>query len=196
MIEFEQAMVKALGARKDKLSFKEHVFISDLIKMGDDYTLSVDQASYLTAIHQKVMRKERGEVEKASTKKPTKSQLEATFELHLKATKLTGWVPEYRFHDTRRWRFDFAFPELKIAVELEGGLYSHGKKRVIRDKRTGLSKTVEQKSRHLTPKGFEDDCRKYGEAAIMGWRVIRVPAGLVYSGEAITMIERAIENGC
>jgi hypothetical protein len=27
---------------------------------------------------------------------------------------------EYRFHDTRRWRFDLAFPDAKVAVEYDG----------------------------------------------------------------------------
>lgn len=32
---------------------------------------------------------------------------------------------EYRFHDSRRWRFDIAFPTLKVAVELDGFGYGH-----------------------------------------------------------------------
>lgn len=30
-------------------------------------------------------------------------------------------VAEYRFHPFREWRFDYAIPELKIALEVEGG---------------------------------------------------------------------------
>ena len=29
------------------------------------------------------------------------------------------WVAEYRFHETRRWLFDFAYVTRKIAVEQE-----------------------------------------------------------------------------
>jgi very-short-patch-repair endonuclease len=36
---------------------------------------------------------------------------------------------EYRFHDTRKWRLDFAWPDYKLAVEIDGGV--HG----IREKR-------------------------------------------------------------
>lgn len=39
------------------------------------------------------------------------SKLEALLIHHIKAMKLEMPVPEYRFHETRRWRFDFAYPE-------------------------------------------------------------------------------------
>ena len=31
------------------------------------------------------------------------------------------WISEYRFHPPRRWRFDYACLELKIAIEVNGG---------------------------------------------------------------------------
>lgn len=66
-----------------------------------------------------------------------------------------GWVKEYKFHDKRKWRFDFANPSLKIAVECEGGVWVRG--------------------RHNRGIGFLNDMEKYNEAAIMGWRVLRYP---------------------
>ena len=49
------------------------------------------------------------------------SVLEETLALQLRFLKLdSGLVREHRFHPTRRWRFDFAWPELKLAVEAEG----------------------------------------------------------------------------
>ena len=65
-------------------------------------------------------------------------------------------VLEFAFHPTRRWRFDLAIPEKKIAVEYEG-LFA-------------------LKSRHTTPKGYTADCDKYNEAQSLGWTVIRVTA--------------------
>jgi very-short-patch-repair endonuclease len=75
------------------------------------------------------------------------------------------------FHPTRRWRLDFANPELKIAIEIEGGIFSGG--------------------RHVSPAGFIEDCRKYNEAALLGWMVLRVPASWVDSGEALRYAEYA-----
>lgn len=63
------------------------------------------------------------------------------------------WVREFRFHPTRRWRFDYAIPKHKIAIEFEGGIWIKG--------------------RHNRGKGFCDDCIKYNEAVKLGWRVLR-----------------------
>lgn len=63
-------------------------------------------------------------------------------------------VREHRFHPVRRWRFDFAWPLQKIAVEVEGGVWTRG--------------------RHTRPSGFVRDMEKYNTAAALGWRVLRV----------------------
>lgn len=76
---------------------------------------------------------------------------------------------EYRFHATRRWRFDFAYPHLKLAIEVEGGSWING--------------------RHSRGKGMSADCVKYNTAIIDGWRVMRFTSDLIKSGEAIKMIE-------
>ncbi len=37
------------------------------------------------------------------------------------------WTAEYKFHASRKWRFDWAYPERKIAVEVSGGQWAaHG----------------------------------------------------------------------
>jgi len=64
-----------------------------------------------------------------------------------------GWVTEYKFSPTRRWRFDFCHPVLKIAVEVEGGVWVKG--------------------RHTRGKGFLGDMEKYNAAVLLGWRVLR-----------------------
>ena len=120
------------------------------------------------------------------------SKLEESFALQLRGVIGNHFDREYAFHPVRKWRFDFAFPSVKLAIELEGGVASHGQVRTTTCKRTGLPKKVKQQSRHLTPGGFEEDCRKYGEAAILGWRVIRLPASLVKNGEGIALVERAL----
>lgn len=71
-------------------------------------------------------------------------------------TEIVNQIPvcEYKFHPTRRWRFDFAYPKSMIALEVEGGTWIGG--------------------RHIHPIGFEKDCEKYNMAASMGWKVYRV----------------------
>ncbi|MDV5862010.1 hypothetical protein QM298_14095 [Pseudomonas mendocina] len=77
-------------------------------------------------------------------------------------------VREHRFHPVRRWRFDLAFPEIKLAVEVEGGLYVGG--------------------RHSRGQGYENDLEKYGEAQRLGWTVYRCSPRMVRSGAAIELI--------
>lgn len=37
------------------------------------------------------------------------------------------WWAEWPFHPTRKWRFDYACPELKIAIEVDGGIFTGGR---------------------------------------------------------------------
>jgi len=63
---------------------------------------------------------------------------------------------EYVFHHIRKWRFDWAITELKIAIEYEG--------------------VFAKRSRHLSYKGYTGDCDKYNAANILGWKVLRYTA--------------------
>ena len=63
---------------------------------------------------------------------------------------------EHVFHPTRKWRFDFAIVEKKIAIEYEG--------------------IFNGKSRHTTVDGYTGDTEKYNEAAKLGWKVLRYTA--------------------
>lgn len=101
-----------------------------------------------------------------------KSHLEETLALHIRAAGLPPPVREFRFHPTRRWRYDFAFVENKVAVEVDGGVWVQG--------------------RHTRPSGFIEDMHKLNEAAILGWTVIRVTGEMIRKGEALKLIERAL----
>ena len=92
-------------------------------------------------------------------------------ELQMRAVGLSP-EKEYRFDMMRRWRADFAFPDAKMLVEFEGGVYSQG--------------------RHTRGKGFENDCEKYNTAALLGFRVLRFTASQVKSGVALNMIEQGL----
>ena len=70
-------------------------------------------------------------------------------------------VIEYKFHPVRRWKFDFALPSIKLAVEYDG----HG----------GFTKAGGV-SRHGSIIGMTGDCEKYNQARIHGWTVLRFTA--------------------
>lgn len=115
------------------------------------------------------------------------SALEETLAMHIKAYKLPAPVRETMFHPIRMWRFDFAWPDQMIAVEVEGGTESHGRRKKV------AGKVITMKSRHLTATGFKEDCVKYNEAALLGWKVLRFSGAMVKSGEAIEIIKQALE---
>ncbi|WP_230425786.1 endonuclease domain-containing protein [Spartinivicinus ruber] len=112
------------------------------------------------------------------------SRIENLFHHQINMPGFARFISEYRFHPNRLWRFDFVFPDYNLAVELEGGTYSHGR-------RTKTGHTL--KSRHLTPTGFYQDCEKYAEAAIQGWSVLRFDSRMVREGSAFDYTVRAIE---
>lgn len=87
-------------------------------------------------------------------------------DLHVECLK------EFKFHPTRRWRFDYAIPEHKIAVEVEGGVWTNG--------------------RHTRPQGFLGDIEKYNTATLMGWRVFRTTPTELVRTATLKMLKQAI----
>lgn len=64
---------------------------------------------------------------------------------------------EYHFHPKRRWRFDLAWPERRLALEIDGGEW------------------LEHGGRHNS----DTDREKLNAAATLGWRVLRVSGKMV-----------------
>lgn len=91
----------------------------------------------------------------------TKSNLEAAFDTLLKQLHPNMPEPEreYRFLPDRKWRFDRAWPDVALAVEIEGGTWMMG--------------------RHSREPGYSKDCEKYNMAAMHGWRVFRLTAKML-----------------
>ena len=103
--------------------------------------------------------------------KAKRESLEMTLAQQFRAVGLSP-EREHRFHDTRKWRFDFAFVEDRLAVECDGGTHTQG--------------------RHTRAAGYAEDCRKMAEALLLGWRVLRVTGEHVKSGEALRWVQHLL----
>ena len=94
-------------------------------------------------------------------------------------------VREFVFTSKGRWRFDFAFPALKLAVECEGAQWGVGRRCYACGQR--------QNGGHTSGAGYEKDCRKYSLAAIEGWCVIRATSSMINSLECLELVESAFQ---
>ena len=83
----------------------------------------------------------------------------------------TPMIKEYKFNNKRKWRVDFYNPLARIAVEIEGGIWSGG--------------------RHIRPAGFIKDIEKYNSLSSFGILLFRVPAHQITSKWVIPIIETA-----
>lgn len=92
--------------------------------------------------------------------------------LSFAAKRIPVGVREFKFDPGRRWRFDFAWPDLRLALEVEGGVWTGG--------------------RHTRGAGFLRDMEKYNAATIAGWRVLRCTPEMMDNGQAAALVERAM----
>ena len=100
------------------------------------------------------------------------SDLEHVLAYLLRVNNLPQGEAEYQFHPTRKWRFDRAYPDVKLGIEVEGGMWT--------------------KSRHRTGEGYTKDCEKYNQAVLLGWRVLRFTRSMLEDGSAIETIKEAL----
>jgi very-short-patch-repair endonuclease len=91
---------------------------------------------------------------------------------------LVGEIPtrEFRFHDKRRWRIDYAFVNYRIAVEIQGGIWM-------------------KKGGHTTGKGYRRDTEKLNALTLAGWRVLWYPPEAIDFKQIKELIEK-IKNNC
>jgi len=107
-----------------------------------------------------------------------KSQLEENMLATIKLARLPEPTREYRFHETRKWRFDFAWPEVRIAIEVEGGAFG------MKNKEGKMIQGGHNRGAHMTK-----DCEKYNTAQLMGWKVYRFTAVSIRNGDALEVCE-------
>lgn len=104
----------------------------------------------------------------ASAHRPSrKSELEGELEIQLKAAKIQV-VAQHRPVQERKWTLDFAIPERKLGIEVQGGVHR------IRDK-------------------FARDIEKRAELMLAGWRILEVDGNAIKDGRAFAWVERLLK---
>lgn len=91
----------------------------------------------------------------------------------IKAAGLPTPEREVVFAKPRRWRFDMAWPRAMVALELDGATWTGG--------------------RHSRGVGYARDCEKLNAATLAGWRVLRVTGDMVRKGQALALVQQALE---
>jgi len=74
---------------------------------------------------------------------------------------------EFRFDPSRLWRVDFAWPEKRLAVEIESSV-------------------------HRIKSRFASDLDKYNALQLQGWTLLRYTAKMVQSAEAIDTVRELL----
>lgn len=99
------------------------------------------------------------------------SPLEEKFLRQLKERGLVrGIQRELTFAPKRRFRFDFAWPKKKLAVEINGGIWL-------------------RRGGHSTGKGIENDLRKLQLARSLGWTVFSYSNKMIHDCSAVEEVE-------
>ena len=102
------------------------------------------------------------------------SELEDIFAAQLNAVGLDGYVREYQAIPGRKFRFDFAFVDERLLVEINGGTYNGGA--------------------HGRGVGINRDYEKGNLAVVNNWRVLSFDTKQVKSGAALEVVEQLINN--
>jgi len=84
-------------------------------------------------------------------------------------------VAEYRFHPVRKWRFDFAWPEHRLYLEVQGGTWRKG-------------------GGAHTGAGAIRDMEKFSAATVLGWRPLFVQPHQLCRAGTVQMVREAIIN--
>lgn len=95
----------------------------------------------------------------------------------------SGAVAEYRFCK-RQFRMDFAWPEHKVYLEINGGLFGIGKPCPVCGRRRVAG--------HSSIQRLLKDMEKINLASAMGWRPVFCTPSEFSSGEAARRVEEAI----
>lgn len=117
---------------------------------------------------------------KRTAKPPIELAGPDALQLLCKANGLLMPKREYRFDDERKWRFDYAWLDWRIALEVDGGIFGRGKPcPACKRRRAGA---------HSSVKDMLKDIEKMNVAQLRGWKVMRCIPDDVKTGKVLTLL--------
>lgn len=99
---------------------------------------------------------------------------EQTFAYQCIADKLPSFTQNYKFMELRKFELDFAWPEYKVGLEIQGGVFTKGA--------------------HGAPLAILRDMEKSNLLTLCGWKVLRYTPDEVSCGIAIKGIKQLIRS--
>lgn len=86
-----------------------------------------------------------------------------------------AYVPylEHKFHPTRKWRFDFAWPRQKVFIEVQGGIWIAGG--------------------HSRGAAMKKDWEKWNAATVLGWRGLWCEPKDLCTQAMVELIKKTLE---
>jgi hypothetical protein len=108
-------------------------------------------------------------------KKPSrKAELEAKVARQFSMANLPAWEPHFYFCPGRRWNFDFAWPDCKVACEINGGTF------------------LPAKHGHTNGAHLHGEYEKLNAGQTMGWIVLQFDTKHVSANEVVTGVFDAL----
>lgn len=101
-----------------------------------------------------------------------KSDLERALAFAIRAAGLPEPERQYHYVPGRKFAGDFAWPEARLVVEVQGGVYTRGA--------------------HGSVGGILRDIERLNEATLAGWRMLRFVGPQIEDGTAVEYIESAL----
>lgn len=114
----------------------------------------------------------------------TKLKAADLFETQLQMYRTVEYVRELYFAKSirRMWHFDFAFPQYRVAVEIDG------------TSRRCIGGQWILMGRHSTIGGMQKDNEKINSANLLGWHVLRFLTSEVSGRKPLTMTLRVLTS--
>lgn len=111
---------------------------------------------------------------RGTQKKATRQPLNDAFTLLCRKELGERCEKEWKFHPVRKWRFDYSIPKYKIAIEIDGGVWTYG--------------------RHNRSAGYLADMEKFNAAAALGWVVLKFTPQQQYTRKTLEIIRQTIKT--